>query len=276
MRYGNIMIETIKKEWQVKVAVVLLLALTVWWGVGLLHPDTYSTRYFGDYPSIYGVMALWGGFWGFSISKHWGGMKSVMGKAIIMFSLGLFAQEVGQIIYAYYSFVEHIAVPYPSLGDIGYFGSIPLYIYGVYLLAKASGATIKLQSYRHRIPAILIPLIMLALGYILFLQTYEFDFSNPIKIFLDFGYPFGQKIYISLAIVTYLLSKGVLGGVMKNRILFILFALFIQFLSDFTFLYQSSRGTWSVGGINDFMYLCAYFLMTLSLLQLATVLRKLK
>ena len=102
MRYGNIMIETIKKEWQVKVAVVLLLALTVWWGVGLLNPDTYSTRYFGDYPSIYGVMALWGGFWGFSISKHWGGMKSVMGKAIIMFSLGLFAQEVGQIIYAYY------------------------------------------------------------------------------------------------------------------------------------------------------------------------------
>ena len=89
---------------------------------------------------------------------------------------------------------------------------------------------------------------MLAVGYFLFLQGYEFDWSDPLKVFLDFGYPFGQAIYVSIAILTYLLSRGILGGIMKGKILFILFALCMQFLSDYTFLYQSSKGTWSVGG----------------------------
>lgn len=267
--------ETIKKQWGAKIAIFLLLLLTVWWIVSPSVQKTSGGRFFGDYPSIYGVMALWGAVWGILISQKWGGLKSVMGKAIVMFSLGLFAQEFGQIYYAYLSFYKHIEVPYPSLGDVGYFGSIPLYIYGVVLLAKASGVNIGFTSFKHKIVAVLIPLAVLTVGYFLFLQGYEFNWSNPIKIFLDFGYPLGQAVYISLAILTYLLSKGVLGGIMKGRILFILFALLVQFLSDYTFLYQSSRGIWRVGEINDYMYLIAYFMMTLGLIQLKTVLDKL-
>lgn len=269
------MLETVRKQWQAWVAILLFILLTVWWLLGMVNPSAYKTRYFGDYPSIYGIMALWGGIWGMLISIKWGFLKSVMGKAIFIFALGLFAQELGQILYAYYSFYQHIAVPYPSLGDIGYFGSIPLYIMGVYYFAKASGVRINFHSIIHQI-VLIIPLLMLGVGYFLFLQNYTFDWHNPVKIFLDFGYPLGQAIYISLAIITYMLSKGVLGGIMRSKILFILFALLVQFLSDYTFLFQSSRGTWSAGGINDYMYLLAYFLMTLGLLQLYTVFSKLK
>lgn len=270
------MLETIRKEWLAKVAILLLVLLTIWW---IMSPSVQATkegRFFGDFPSIYGVMALLGAVGGLVVSQKWGGLKSVMGKAILMFSLGLFAQVFGQLVYAYLSFYKNIEVPYPSLGDVGYFGSIPLYILGVIFLAKASGLTIRLKSFESKIQAIIIPLVVLGVGYFLFLQGYEFDWSNPIKVFLDFGYPFGQAIYISLAILTYLLSRGVLGGIMKGKILFILFALSIQFLSDYTFLYQTSRGTWNVGGINDYMYLCAYFVMTLALMNLLTALNKLK
>lgn len=268
--------ETIKKEWQAKAAVAIFALLTVWWVIGLQNPDSYKTRYFGDFPSIYGVMALWGGIWGLVISRKWGGLGSVMGKAILMFSLGLFAQEFGQIAYAYLSFVKHIEVPYPSIGDLGYFGSIPLYIYGTYLLAKVSGVKVKLRQFKSILQAITIPVLWLAVGYFLFLQGYEFDLSDPLRIFLDFGYPLGQAIYIALAILTYLLSRGVLGGIMKSKVLFVLFALVIQFLSDYTFLYQSSRGVWHVGGVNDYMYLVSYFVMALSLIQFQTVYKKLQ
>lgn len=270
------MVETIKKEWQAKVAIIALFILTVWWVASLSFQRTEGERFFGDFPSIYAVMALWGGIWGIEIARKWGGVKSVMGKSMIMFSLGLFSQVFGQFAYAYLSFYKHIEVPYPSIGDVGYFGSIPLYILGVFYLAKASGVKIGLKSFENKMQAILIPLLMLVLAYFLFLQGYEFDWTNPIKIFLDFGYPMGQAIYISIALLTFLLSRGVLGGIMKGRILFILFALCIQFLSDYTFLYQSSRGTWHVGEINDYMYLVAYFLMTLGLLQLNTVFEKLR
>jgi hypothetical protein len=266
--------ETLRKEWQAKAALLLFILLSLWWVVG--RESSYQTRYFGDYPSIYGVMALWGAICGIGVAYKWGGMKSVLGRSILMFSLGLLAQEFGQIAYAYLSFFKHVEVPYPSIGDIGYFGSIPLYIYGVFLLAQASGVSVKLRSFQHKLKAIIIPLLMLGTGYFLFLQEYKFDWSSPLKILLDFGYPLAQAIYISVAILTYLLSQGVLGGIMKNKVLFILFALLVQFLSDYTFLYQSSKGLWSVGGINDYMYLCAYFLMTMGLLQFKTAFTKIK
>ncbi|EKE03773.1 MAG: hypothetical protein ACD_20C00153G0002 [uncultured bacterium] len=269
--------ETIEKEWQAQVSILVFLLLSLWWLINpIVIPLSYKIRFFGDFPSLYGIMALWGGICGIYISNKWGGIKSTMGKVLFVFSLGLFAQEFGQIIYAYFSFYKHIEVPYPSLGDLGYFGSIPLYIAGVIFLAKAAGADLSLKNFAHRLQAILIPLVLLVISYLIFLKGYEFDWSNPLKIFLDFGYPFGQAIYISLALLTYLLSRNILGGIMKNKILFILFALLVQYVSDFTFLYQSSKGTWQAGGINDYMYLVSYFLMTLGLLQFNTVLTKLR
>lgn len=267
------MIEVIQKGWQAKIAVLIFVVLTIWWVIGMQSQD--EPRYFGDFPSIYALMALWGGVWGIIIAKKWGGFGSVMGKALLMFSLGLFAQVFGQLAYAYLAFYQGIQVPYPSIGDIGYFGSVPLYIFGVIYLAKASGVRMGLASTSKKLQAIIIPIIMLAVGYYLFLQGYEFDWSDPIRVFLDFGYPLGQAIYVSLAILTYLLSKGVLGGLMKPKILFVLFALVVQFLCDYTFLYQSSKGTWQAGEINDYMYLVAYFLMTFALIQFELVYKKL-
>lgn len=268
--------ETIKKEWQAKGAIILFFLLTLWWILDPIVLGQKHERIIGDFASIYFIMAVWGGVWGIAVSKKWGGLKSVMGKAILMFSLGLLAQVFGETVYAYYSFVMKISIPYPSLGDLGYFGSTPLYIYGTLLLAKASGTSIKLKSLGNKLQAILIPLAMLTIGYILFLRGYEFDWSDPLKVFLDFGYPLTQAIYISLALLTYLLSKGVLGGIMKSKILFILFALLIQFLSDYNFLYQVSRETWVTGGYGNMLYLSAYFLMALALISLGTVLSKLK
>lgn len=274
------MLETIKKEWQARFVLFFFVILTIFWfllQIGLFNGQIlFNHSYFKFFGAIYGFVALCGAISGITITGKWGGTKSVMGKAIILFSLGLLAQEFGQIVLSYIDYIYNIQGSYPSLGDVGYFGSIPLYIAGVLYLAKASGINISLKSYESKLQAIFIPLSMLIVSYFIFLRGYTFDWSNPIKIFLDFGYPFGQAIYISLALVTYLLSRGVLGGIMKSKILFILFALCIQFLSDYTFLYQSSNGTWKVGEINDYMYLVAYFLMTIGLIQLNTVYRKLK
>jgi hypothetical protein len=84
---------------------------------------------------------------------------------------------------------------------------------------------------------------------------------------LDFGYPFGQAIYISIAILAFLFSRRLLSGLMRPKILLILAALCMQYASDFTFLYQSHHNTWKAGGVNDYMYLIAYFIMTIALLS---------
>jgi len=223
------------------------------------------------FAGVYGLIALIGGISGLAISRKWGGIHSVMGRSIFFFALGLIFQEIGQIAYSAYIYFLHIPVPYPSIGDFFFYGTIPLYIIAIMYLAKASGIHISLRSFRNKLQAILIPLGVLALSYFIFLQKYVFDWSNPLKVIIDFGAPLGQAIYISLAILTYTLTKGILGGLMKNKVLIILFALLAQYVADWTFLYQASRGTWYAGGIDDYMYLCAYFLMTFGLLQLKNI-----
>ena len=263
------------KEWQAKIAALFFIAYSVWW-VLLQYSHLANNPAFDYFASTYCLMALWGAIWGIKIAQKWGGWRSLMGKSILFFSFGLFAQAFGQIGYSYYVMVLHIKVPYPSIGDLGYFGSIPLYIIGVSLLAHASGITVSVKTLLNKLQAIIIPLLLLVVSYDIFLKNYAFDWTHPLTVFLDFGYPLGQSIYIAIAVLTYLLSRKMLGGKMKKRVIFIMLALFIQYSADFIFLYQANTGEWLAAGINDFIYFVGYYIMTLGLLQLNTVFEELR
>ncbi|MDO8609882.1 MAG: hypothetical protein Q7R95_05000, partial [bacterium] len=259
-----------------KFAVFVFVVFFSWWAYLQINKTTDYSLQNQIFGASYGVLALFGGIYGLLIAKKWGGFKSIMGKAISFLSLGLLAQVFGQIVYSIYTFYFKIEIPYPSLGDVGYFGSIFPYSFGLYYLAKATGVTFKLKNLKHKLIALIIPLVMLIGSYFIFLRGYEFDWTNPIRVFLDFGYPLGETIYISMALLIYFLSQGILGGIMKPKILFLLFALFIQFLADYSFLYISYYGTIYPGGINDMVYLLAYFLMTISLIKLLSVYNEIK
>jgi ABC-type Na+ efflux pump permease subunit len=135
---------------------------------------------------VYGIIALWGGLGGLLIAQKWGGWSSVMGKAIILLSCGLLAQEFGQLVFSYYNIYAHIEVPYPSLADVGFMGSIFFYAAGMIMLGKAAGITYSLNKVSGKLQIILIPLAMLVVSYSLFLTNYEFDWSSPLTIFLYF------------------------------------------------------------------------------------------
>ena len=253
-----------------KIAYIFFIFISGWWLYLFFNHITNSTPAY-LFAATYGIMALLGGIWGLEISRKWGGTKSVMGKAITSMAFGLLAAEFGQIVFSFYNIFQNNQVPYPSLADIGFFANIPLYSIGILYLARASGVRFTAQKLSHKIQIVLLPIAMLYLSYYMFLQKYEFDWGQPLKIFLDFGYPFGQAIYVSLALLTYSLSKRVLGVIIKKIILFILFAFLMQYVADYNFLFQSSRGTWANGGYGDFLYFLAYFLMTLGLLNLQNI-----
>ena len=259
-----------------RLSVLLFLVLCIWWvEIALVwkNQDINQNLYWA---ASYQILAIWGAVFGLVISKHWGGLKSTLGKAIIFFSIGLLLQSFGQSVFSFYNIISKVEIPYPSIADIGFFGSIPLYIYGGILLGQASGTKFSLRSPHNKAIAIIIPLIMLVASYVFFLENYEFDWGSPMRVFLDFGYPFGQAIYVSVAISTYILSKKFLGGIMKNAVLFILIALLVQYVADYNFLYQTLNETWTNGGYGDFIYLIAYFMMAMGLIKLGSVFKKIK
>ncbi len=201
---------------------------------------------------------------------------ALFGGIVGIFALGLLFQVFGQSFNSYLNVLEHVDIPYPSIGDIGFFGSVVSYIIGAYFMLKSVGFKFSFNSIKGKLIAVIIPLVILIGSYLFFLRGYEFDWSSPLRIFLDFGYPFGEAIYVSIAIMAFLVSQNYLGGIMKKPILFLIFALFFQYLCEFTFLYQANAGTWYAGGINDFMYFTSYFIMSLALIKLGSVFYKIK
>ena len=262
---------TIKKNnYLILVGLIYIFFISYWIVIHLLRLE-YLYETFSD---TYGVVAFLSGIYGLKLSKSWGYTKSLVGKSIFLFALGLIAQGFGQITYSFYYLVLGVEVPYPSIGDLGYFGSIPLYAFGIWFLGRASGMLHTLKSCKGVLISVFVPLVLLIASYAFFLSGYEISETPLLVIFFDFGYPLGQAIYLSLAVTVYLLSRRVLGGIMKDRVLILLSALLAQYAADFTFLFRANREIWVAGGINDFMYLIAYALMFLALVYVESALEQ--
>jgi hypothetical protein len=249
---------------------ISFVVFTAWWLYinFILRSSDHNSVNNQAFAATYGVMSVFGGVVGLIASKKWGGRKSLIGRALLFFAIGLLAQEFGQLAYSYYLYVLKVEIPYPSIGDIGYFGSVLLYIYAASQLLKATGARFSLKNRSKKVIAVALPLILLAASYAFFLRDYQFDFSSSkstLTVLLDFGYPLGQATYIAIALLTYLLSRNLLGGIMKKKILFVLFALVIQYVADFSFLDAARANKVFPAGANDYVYLVAYTVMALAL-----------
>jgi hypothetical protein len=262
------MVEKKVNIWFQKTLFFIFGILVIWWI--FLQASQFGAYSIQNqiFSSTYGVLALMGGVFGFWLSKKWGGIRSVMGKALFFFSLGLLGQFLGQLTYSAYVYYFKIEVPYPSLGDIPYFSTIVFYIFGLIHLARASGVLFNLRKIKYKVIAVIIPLGLLSVSYFLFLKGYEFDWGSPVKVFLDFGYPLGDAVYVGLALLVFFSSHGLLGGIMKSKIRLLIFALSLQFIGDFSFLYLSYYSTVTPAGINDFIVMVAYFFMNIALIQM--------
>jgi hypothetical protein len=244
--------------------VIYVILVAFWFWINIAGPKEGDAN--NLYGALYPVIALLGGLYGlFVVSKKWGGIKSVVGKGVFFLSLGLLAEVFGQWTWSYYTIIQQIEVPYPSIADIGYFAIIPFYGYAIYNFAIAAGVKVSLKSFRGKLQAILIPIFMIAVAYFLFLKDIEVDTSNLLRTFLDFGYPGFEAIAVSIGILTYSLSRKILGGVMKPRILYLVFALIAQYITDYVFLYRAGVGTYYNAGPVDLMYTTSFMIMFLGI-----------
>ena len=256
-------------------AIALFAVLTLWWLSfrGRVDHQTTSDQIQANF---YSVMALYGSIIGFIAAKKWGGIKTVLGKAITFFSIGLLLQEIGQLTGDYLFYVKHSTVtPYPGIGDIAFFGSVIMYIVGVIYLSRAAGVHRFLKNSSAKVIAVIVPLVLLSFSGFLLVFNQQYDFSHPLTVFLDIGYPVGQAIYISLALVAYLVSRKAFGGLLRKCIIWVVVALIFQYAADFTFIYQSHKGTYVTGSYDDYFYLLAQFFMSTALIQFLSVYNKL-
>ena len=252
-------------------SIVLFLFYFIWWlYLKQFVPEPYTALndYYAD---TYGIMAGVGGLIGLVVATKYGFLKSYVGKAITFFSLGLISQFLGQLSYTILFYVYDIENAYPAFGEVFFLATIPFYIFGLWFIGKASGVSVSLIGFKNRISAVLLPLAMIGASYSLFLRNYDSQDLPFNIVFLDYVYPIGQAIFFSLALLIFYLTNNILGGVMRSRVLFILFSLLFQYIADSLFIFETRAETWYPGGPSDLMFVISYFLMTMALIRFENI-----
>ena len=253
-------------------AIALFTIFLGWWVVFYISSGGDISRIAeSQWGNFYCLMAVWGVWFGFKALQRWGGTKERIGKSILLFVLGLLFQIFGQIIFGIYINFFGIEVPYPSFADIAYFGSVILYILAAIQLGKGFGISYDFKKIQGKAWLITIFISLSILGVLALGGDYAIDQQHLGQTILDFAYPLGEALFVTLVILLLRTHAGN-QNILRIKIgLPILYALVAQYAADSVFAYQASQGLWRDGVASELIYLSAYFLMTSALIRLGNI-----
>lgn len=256
--------------------ILLFVGYLIWWiYINYIDPASktdFDTQARNDFTDTYSLVALAGSVAGFFISKKWGMLKSIFGRAIFYFSLGLLFQFLGQLVYGIAYRAYGIELASPGLGDIPYVLSYVSYLVGAHQLLRTivfKGPVLKpwwvLVTTLGAVVAVVI------LESIMFLNLAVNDDRGLTYGVLNVAYAAIQLPYFTVALIALLHSKRMSGGLLFRPVAVLLVALGVQFFADFSYLNESYHETWAPASFNDISFLSAYILMTISIIMIDAV-----
>jgi len=248
-----------------KIIFFYYLFIFIWWAV-FYFLNIQGTLGSYLYQFAFGLIPLIGGILGLKKSTIWGGLKSKIGTSLFFISAGCISWGIGQMFWSIlYNIILKVDIPYPSFADVGYILAVPLWAIGIIHLSRATGAKHSLKNIKGKILLFIIPLFLIALSYYLLVIVARGGAisSNKelSKAFFDFAYPIGDVIILTLSLLIYGLSFGYLGGKLKLAILSIIFGFVAMYISDFSFSYTTTVGTYYNGYYPDILFPTATMLM---------------
>ena len=223
------------------------------------------------YGLLLGAIPLVGGFYGLLVlSPRWGGWRSALGKSVALLALGLVFWSIGTYIFSgYYNLLAEIDVPYPSLADVAYIISWPLWGMGIFFLSQATGAHFALRKTGGKAILFLIPIAIVIGSFYLLIHIARggaiADDTDTLKAFFDLFYPIGDVVILTAATLIFTLSYNYFGGFFKVPIYLILFGFLLNYISDFSFSYATTLGTFYAGGPVDLLFATTMFVLALGI-----------
>lgn len=209
---------------------------------------------------LYAFIYLLGAVVAYSGVKKYG-LKSLLGKSLIFYAIGLSSYTAGQLIWAYYNLVLKIATPYPGLPDV-FFILFSLFVaIGFIYLVRSIGGKITARL----IFEFIILFIVLFSILISFLGTYiSFDIlSDPTNI-LNLAYPALDSFLVALAVTG---VRTVMGTAYPYLLIFA-FAPLLQAISDTVFSSRLAYGIYWNGDVSDTLFTVSGVLFTLGIIYI--------
>lgn len=225
--------------------------------------DTNQNFYFGI---GLGIFAILNGIGGLRISGAWGGLSSRIGKMLILLSVGFMAWGTGTLMIGYYNLALGQSYPYPSLADLSYILSWPLWIAGMINLSRATGARYQLKNKKGKLLAGLIIVFGCIVSYYLLFHiaragVFTIDRESYLRLFFDFAYPIGDLVILTSALLLFGLSFNYLGGKLKLPIFMIIAGFVMNYIADVSFTYTNTLETFYVASWVDLLYVTTFALL---------------
>lgn len=218
------------------------------------------------FTSTYGVIALTAFCGGLAIANVWGGIKSVIGRALTVLSIGAGLQFAGQIAYTYYLVTTGEEPPYPSIAEFFYFSSIIMFLYGSYLLAEISQVKQDLKTARFKIFAVFVSILLFLAAFGIFYVSHDWEDNSPILLMLELGYPLLQGATVGFCLFTLYGIRNLYGGQALKAVALILTSLLSLYIADTLFL-------WLPTLVTDGLYLMSYSLMLIGVISFGAIYR---
>src|SRR3989338_3111283 len=221
-----------------------------------------------------GLLPLFGGFFGLKLSKKWRVSSRDLARAVTFLSCGLITWGIGTaVFFPYYNLIYNIPAPYPSLADVGYVASYPLWGIGLIYLLRTTGIKLQLKKLTGKIMLFALTVFPAISSYYLFFLVARgrgIDFTQDIgKLLLDFGYYVGDIIILSLVLfIIYSLSFAEEDSKIKPAVMIILIGFIVNYIADFSFLYTTTVGIFFVASWVDFLYATDMLLLSLGVTSL--------
>ncbi len=221
---------------------------------------------------IMGFIPSIGAIVGFIRMQQWGGIRSKVGRSVFFISLGLLSWAIGQWIWTYYNLFLNVEVPYPSWADFGYGPTYIWWAIGIAMLANLTSV----KNYNRSLERILLLCVPITMAIIIYYIIYSgihdgegfLNTDNPVKLFFDIYYPLSDVIIMIIIILTSSLELNHLGHRVRLPFVIIMAGLISMYVSDFTFSYTTTVGTYYIGAAADWLFAISMFLLSLGLSNL--------
>lgn len=212
-----------------------------------------------------------GSFIGLKVARSWGGLKSRLGRAITLYSLGTLAWGLGVVGWLIYIYgLGRTEVPYPSPADFVFMIAQILWYAGSLTLAGVIGAQYGMKSRGGIVKLVGGSLIGVVLSYLLLVVVArDGQFTTEgftLRTFFDFYYPIATALSLTLVTVVYILSRKYLGGIYKKSLLVLFTGFIFQFFGDFWYTYATLRDQYYNGHWSDMLFHTSMLTLCLGLL----------
>ncbi|MGA2304037.1 MAG: EAL domain-containing protein [Acidimicrobiales bacterium] len=163
---------------------------------------------------------------------------------------------LGQAVWCYYDLLRNVAVPFPSLADVGYLGAVPLAVAG--LLAFPSS----LRRIASRMGALLDGLLIS--GSLLFVSwstvlgpIYRSHQGGILKQVLSMAYPASDVVLVSLVVVLAMHA----GQSYRSGLSLVMLGIVAFAISDSSFAYFTELNNYGFGNVLDTGWVAGYLLI---------------